>query len=88
MGAYKNYLTMNGHKPILRHHFKEFFFQRDFWLKQEKSDMEKLEMALQYLKELNHIKYSELEETEKLIKQKLDEKANINEMYKQHLGSV
>lgn len=50
--------------------------------------MEKLEMALQYLKELNHIKYSELEETEKLIKQKLDEKANINEMYKQHLGSV
>jgi hypothetical protein len=46
MAGYKNYLTMNGHKPMLRHHFKEFFFQRDFWLKQEKADMEKLEMAL------------------------------------------
>jgi len=38
--------------------------QMDNWSKEERQDLDKLEMVLQYMKELNYIKASELESTE------------------------
>ena len=53
---YGNYLTMNNHKPLLRFQFKEYFLQRDYFKKEEEKHLEKLQMALHYIKELNHKK--------------------------------
>ena len=43
-----------------RHTFKEKFMQKDYFYKQEQQDLQKLKMALSYIKELNEIKYDEL----------------------------
>jgi len=56
ISKYKNYLSINGHKPLLRSQFKDLFMQRENFLKEERRDLEKLEMALQYMKELNYVK--------------------------------
>ena len=41
---------------------------RENFMNQEKRDLEKLELALQYMKEFNYIKSQELESTEKMIR--------------------
>ena len=77
---------MNGHKPLVRAQFKEFMTQKDHFTQKERKDMEKLEVALQYIKELNRQVTIELDQSEKAIRAKLDEKANtIGEQYKLHL---
>ena len=83
---YGNYLTMNNHKPLLRFQFKEHFLQRDYFKKEEEKHLEKLQMALHYIKELNHKKAVELEDYEQKIKSKIDDRATaIGEKYKVHL---
>jgi|TARA_B110000285_G_C14999987_1_gene550925 hypothetical protein len=48
--------------------------------------MEKLSMALHYIKELNHKRANELEDYEQNIKSKIDDRATaIGEKYKVHL---
>ena len=48
--------------------------------------MEKLSMALHYIKELNHKKANELDDYEQKIKSKIDDRATaIGEKYKVHL---
>lgn len=58
---------MNGHKPIVRATFKECMKQRDHFAKEERRDLEKLEMALNYIKELNRQVSVELENSDKAI---------------------
>lgn len=74
IAKYANYLSMNGHKPLLRMQFKEHFAQKDAYTRQERQDLDKLEMALHYIKELNQTKAVELEHCEHMIKDKIDEK--------------
>jgi hypothetical protein len=77
---------MNGHGPLLRVRFKEHFYQMDTFQRQEKDDLEKLQMALFYIKEQNHIKAQELDMIEQNIKNKIDDKSTaIGEKYKVHL---
>jgi len=46
ISKYSNYLSMNGHKPLLRSQFRDLFMQRENFQKEERRDLEKLEMAL------------------------------------------
>ena len=79
-------MSVNQHKPLLRIQYKEHFSQKDKFTNDERRDLEKLELALQYLKELNQTKRLTLESCESKIKEKIDEKTvTIGEQYKLHL---
>lgn len=54
--------------------YKEHFAQKETYAAEERRDLDKLEMALHYLKELNQTKRVELEHCEAKIKDKIDEK--------------
>ena len=86
MDKYLNYLSMNNHKPLHRAQYKDKFNQMDYYKKQEGDDMAKLELGIQYLKKLNYLKYKELNEIERSIKDRLDKKLNQpSEQIKMHL---
>lgn len=86
---YENYLQMNGHKPLVRYMYKNDSLQMNHFMRKEQEDIDKLEMALHYLKELNHLKKQTLDEYEKTIQKNngvQDERNNIIiEIYKQHV---
>lgn len=50
--------------------------QKDHYNKQEQSDLQRLKLALAYIKELNEIKYDELSQVEKKIKERVENKTN------------
>jgi helix-turn-helix protein len=55
----------------------------DFYKNEEQNDLKNLEVALQYLIQLNVLQYQELSEEEKKIKQLVEGKAGIaSELYK------
>ena len=72
ISRYNNYLTQYDHKPLLRSQFKDYFHQRDYFKKQEQADVEKLGLALAYLKEIFHSKSEELTTVEHTIKKRAD----------------
>jgi hypothetical protein len=83
---YVNYLSMNGHKALIRSQFQDGLLQMDHWAQKEKQDLEKLEVVFQYLKELNFVKKDHLDYYENQIKSKTDERNNlIVEQYNQHI---
>ena len=59
-----------------RYSFKDKFMQKDHYNKQEQSDLQRLKLALAYIKELNEIKYDELSQVEKKIKERVENKTN------------
>lgn len=86
---YVNYLSMNGHKPLIRSQFQDSLLQRDHWLQQEKQDMEKLDLVLQYLMEINHDYKIELDNYDSEIKSKADERNNpIVVEYNEHIKAA
>jgi hypothetical protein len=58
---------MNGHKALMRSQYKNDCLQMNHFMRKEQEDLDKLEMALHYLKELNHLKKQTLDEYEKTI---------------------
>ena len=89
MEKYANYLSINGHKPLYRSLFREKFAQKDFYQREEQKDIEKLELALQFVKELNALKYEELKMIEKEIKDRVEKKTVApGEQFKTHIIKI
>ena len=80
---------MNQHKALIVSQYKQEKLQMANFQKKEAEDLKKLELALQYLKELNHKKKKEMDQMDKDIHKMdghNDERNNIIiDIYKQHI---